>query len=76
MADARSEVHIWGERKFFDIPDTSINSAVKNRRTSESSRNLCEYIEQNCLGKDFEFTGPFGKRKGMFFISFYTIFFG
>ena len=66
MADVKSEGHIWGERKFCNIPDTHINSSVKNKRSIEGSRKLCEYIESNCLGKDFEFQGPFGKRKGLF----------
>ena len=65
MADAPSEIHTWGERKFCDIPDTCLNSAIERKEGNEDCRKLCEYIERQCLGKDFEFTGPFGKRKGL-----------
>jgi hypothetical protein len=69
MADAKSEIHnTWGERKFCDIPDTYISSAIKSKESNEDCGKLCEYIERHCLGRDFEFTGPFGKRKGLFFI--------
>lgn len=54
----------WGERKFCDFADANIESAVKTRTSHEGCRKLCEYIESQCLGSDFEFTGPFGKRKG------------
>ncbi len=59
------EIHTWGERKFCDIPDKYINSAIKNKEGKEDCEKLCEYIERHCLGSDFEFTGPFGKRKGL-----------
>ena len=69
MADARSEIYTWGERKFCDIPETYINSTIKNfKGSNENCGKLCEYIQRNCLGRDLELAGPFGRRKGLFMV--------
>ena len=59
------KTYTWGARKFCDIPDTYIESAVKDKEPNENGEKLFDYIERNCLGRDFEFLGPFGKRKGL-----------
>ncbi|XP_028397517.1 uncharacterized protein LOC114521315 isoform X2 [Dendronephthya gigantea] len=62
MADAKDEVCTWGNRKFCDIPKAYINSTT-NVQSQDECGKLCDYIERNCLGREFEFTTPFGKRK-------------
>ena len=69
MADRADEICTWGNRKFCDIPKVYINSSTDNKQSNEDCGILCDYIERNCSGRDFEFSAPFGKRKGCFLIS-------
>ena len=68
-----SEIQTWGERKFCDIPDTYTNSSIKNKDGNENCEEICEYIERHCLGKDYDFTGPFGRRRGLCCLSAITL---
>lgn len=68
MADESSITDVgWGNRKFYDIPENFIQSSVEESSLEKiiDCKELIEYIETNCLGRDVVFSGPFGKREGL-----------
>lgn len=65
----------YGNRKLYAFPEdypirsskqksVSVNSLVKK---SEDVNKLIKYIDDNIVGKNNAFLGPFGRRKGKYF---------
>ena len=52
-----------GDRKFYDIPDDSRPQTTDSKQNVEKAEFL-NYINENVVGKDKVFSGPFGLRKG------------
>lgn len=70
-----------GHRKFYELPNKAhhLPPETEDRPTTDG---LFSYIEDNIIGKDKVFSGPFGLRKGkswivdiIFMMSFLTILF-
>jgi len=58
----------YGDRKFYSLPEdyavkTSKSKNAQNRK-SEDTATLIKYIDENVIGKNTTFCGPFGRRKG------------
>lgn len=66
----------YGNRKLYSFPEdylfrnskqkSSINNIPKK---SEDVAKIIKYIDDNIVGKNNAFFGPFGRRKGKFFIA-------
>lgn len=56
-----------GARKFYDIPIEELSNLRHrfHRKKERNTEKLLNYIEENCIGKDVTFSGPYGRRKGM-----------
>lgn len=58
----------FGNRKFYALPeDYAIKSSKLKSQTlvkKEDSTKLIKYIDDNIIGKNTTFAGPFGRRKG------------
>jgi len=52
-----------GHRKFYELPDKTHHPSPETARASTTD-GLFSYIENNIIGKDKVFSGPFGLRKG------------
>ena len=50
-----------GDRKFYDLPSNRYES--RQTETSSDPSSLSKYINENIIGRDVTFEGPFGKRK-------------
>ena len=55
-----------GHRKFYELPDRAANVLPESDKptTKTTSAALFSYIENNIIGKDEVFSGPYGLRKG------------
>lgn len=55
-------------RKFYALPEDYALKSAKLRSQSfakkEDSNKLIKYIDDNVIGKNTTFAGPFGRRKG------------
>lgn len=59
----------YGNRKFYALPDEYPLKGTKVRATHGAKRNedaakLIKYIDDNVIGKNTTFSGPYGRRKG------------
>ena len=63
MSDIEGKTGSHAARKFYDLPDASQNSPNKADRVKKSD-DLLRYVEDNVLGKDKVFSGPYGMRRG------------
>jgi len=62
-----------GPRKFFSLPDDYRSGESAPLKCADTAK-LVNYIDQNVIGKNTTFDGPFGKRKGgEFFIGVYML---
>ena len=68
-ASCGSENHLnslpHGVRKFYQIPESNIQSfkSKEKRLQKENLRELLHYVNDNIVGRDFVFAGPWGPRK-------------
>lgn len=60
-----SDVQAFGHRQFYSLPD-EYNGRDKDNRAKkcEDTAKLIRYIDENVIGKDTTFCGPFGRRRG------------
>jgi hypothetical protein len=59
----------YGNRKFYALPDEYPLRGTKVRATHGAKKNedaakLIKYIDDNVIGKNTTFSGPYGRRKG------------
>lgn len=59
----------YGNRKFYALPDDYPLRGAKVRATHGAKRNedaakLIKYIDDNVIGRNTTFSGPYGRRKG------------
>ena len=59
----------YGNRKFYALPDEYPLRGTKVRATQSAKKNedaakLIKYIDDNVIGKNTTFSGPYGRRKG------------
>lgn len=59
----------YGNRKFYALPDEYPLRGTKFRATQSAKKNedaakLIKYIDDNVIGKNTTFSGPYGRRKG------------
>jgi hypothetical protein len=59
----------YGSRKFYALPDEYPLRVTKVRATQSAKKNedaakLIKYIDDNVIGKNTTFSGPYGRRKG------------
>jgi hypothetical protein len=59
----------YGNRKFYALPDEYPLRGTKVRATQSGKKNedaakLIKYIDDNVVGKNTTFSGPYGRRKG------------
>lgn len=59
----------YGNRKFYALPDEYPLRGTKLRGTQsakkkEDAAKLVKYIDDNVIGKNTTFSGPYGRRKG------------
>jgi hypothetical protein len=59
----------YGNRKFYALPDEYPLRGPKFRATQSARKNedaakLIKYIDDNVIGKNTTFSGPYGRRKG------------
>ena len=61
---------IHGSRKFYDIPSEELSNLRhrSQRNKKENNEKLLRYIEENCIGKDLTFSGPYGRRNGVYVV--------
>lgn len=64
----------FGNRKFYSLPDNP-NRVSKNKfsgtsRKREDIVKLIKYIDDNVIGKNTTFSGPYGRRKGKMLLIF------
>ena len=50
-----------GDRKFYDLPKDQLNP--KENCISNDPKTLAKYINDNIIGRDVTFEGPFGRRR-------------
>ena len=50
-----------GDRKFYDLPKDQLNP--KENTISNDPKTLAKYINDNIIGRDVTFEGPFGRRR-------------
>lgn len=56
----------FGGRKFYDIRIPSYKELANiDSDGNGGSSKLFSYVEENCIGKDMLFTGPYGNLPGM-----------
>lgn len=67
-----SQIMEQGHRKFFNLPtrppeenSQRAASSVEVEEEKEDKSNLLQYINDNIIGNDRIFGGPFGDRRGM-----------
>ena len=55
-----------GHRKFYELPDRAANVLPESDKpsTKTTSATLFSYIEDNVIGRNEVFSGPYGLRKG------------
>ncbi len=53
-----------GERKFYQLPESSKETKARRIRhlRSENPSELLRYIDENVIGRNFEFASPWGLR--------------
>lgn len=68
MATAKK---MFGNRKFFSLPEEyplrlvpAKSRASHSSRKTEEATKLIKYIDDNVIGKNTTFAGPYGRRKG------------
>ena len=54
-------------KKAKSTPDIPFDTGTKKTKSKKSDRELFKYIQDNVIGADTVFTGPFGKRKGIYY---------
>ena len=61
---------IHGSRKFYDIPREELSNLRhrSQRKKKENNEKLLRYIEENCIGKDLTFSGPYGQINGVYVV--------
>lgn len=63
-------------RRFYSLPENP-NRAPRNKfsgacRKREDIAKLIKYVDDNVIGKNITFSGPYGRRKGEFYFSIYS----
>lgn len=59
----------YGNRKFYALPDeyplrgTKVRAAYGAKKNEDAAK-LIKYIDDNVIGKNTTFSGPYGRRKG------------
>lgn len=56
-----------GNRKFYALPEDYALKSAKYRSTNlkkEETAKLVKYVDENVIGKQTTFAGPYGRRKG------------
>ncbi|KAK7793284.1 hypothetical protein R5R35_006781 [Gryllus longicercus] len=59
----------FGNRKFYALPEeyplrvSKVRPSHTPKKTEETSK-LIKYIDENVIGRNHTFTGPYGRRKG------------
>jgi hypothetical protein len=59
----------YGHRKFYALPDdyplrgTKVRAAYGSKKNEDAAK-LIKYIDDNVIGKNTTFSGPYGRRKG------------
>ncbi|KAF4523111.1 hypothetical protein B566_EDAN003125 [Ephemera danica] len=56
----------FGHRTFYSLPEDYQNREKESRaKKCEDTAKLIRYIDENVIGKNTTFCGPFGRRKGI-----------
>lgn len=66
----------FANRKFYELPQDYALKGGKTRSLSavkrEDATKLVKYIDDSVIGKNTTFVGPYGRRKGMLLLFYYT----
>ena len=54
-------------RKAKSTPDIPFDTGTKKTKSKKSDRELFKYVQDNVIGANTVFTGPFGRRKGIIY---------
>ena len=59
----------FGNRKFYSLPEEyhlkgGLRSRTYGKQKNEETNKLVKYIDENIIGKNTTFSGPYGRRKG------------
>jgi len=69
MTTMTSAKKTYGNRKFYALPDeyplrgTKVRAAYGAKKNEDATK-LIKYIDDNVIGKNTTFSGPYGRRKG------------
>lgn len=73
-----SSKKVFGHRKFYALPEEYASKHVNFKPGSLSKKEdpskLVKYIDENVIGNNITFLGPFGRRRGKQLLDFYTLF--
>lgn len=55
----------FANRKFYALPDDYVKVSKSSQKSADPAK-LVKYVDENVIGKNSTFSGPYGRRKGQF----------
>lgn len=63
MNSVKNTTKRFAHRKFYALPDDYAKVTKPTQKTADPAK-LVKYVDENVIGKNSTFSGPYGRRKG------------
>lgn len=63
MNSIKNTTKRFANRKFYSLPDDYVKVTKSSQKSADPVK-LVKYVDDNVIGKNSTFSGPYGRRKG------------